>query len=57
MEVFKNDKYHIHECHDLRALERRLPKNWKKTKWTPRTHIYNSADDPYDELKKMGKKK
>jgi hypothetical protein len=37
MEIFKDGKYNIHENNDLRALERRLPKGWKKPKWTPRT--------------------
>ena len=37
VELFKNVKYNIHENNDLRALERRLPKGWKKPKWTART--------------------
>ena len=50
MEMFNNSKYNIHENKELRALERRLPKNWKKGKWTP-------PADPYDPLTNMGKKK
>ena len=43
VEIFKDKKYNIHENHDLRALERRLPKGWKKAKWTPRINyiIFN----------------
>ena len=37
VELFKDKKYNITENNDLRALERRLPKGWKKPKWTPRT--------------------
>jgi hypothetical protein len=36
VEIYKDSKYNIHENHDLRSLERRLPKGWKKPKWTPR---------------------
>ena len=50
VEIFDNSKYNIHENKDLRALERRLPKGWKKQKWTPPV-------DPFDPLSKMGKKK
>jgi hypothetical protein len=38
VELFKDKKYNIAENTDLRALERRLPKGWKKPKWTPRTY-------------------
>lgn len=38
VELFKDKKYNISENKDLRALERRLPKGWKKPKWTPRTY-------------------
>ena len=38
VELFKNGKYNIIINKDLRALERRLPKNWKKPKWTPRIY-------------------
>lgn len=48
--MFDNSKYNIHENKDLRALQRRLPKGWKKQKWTPPV-------DPFDPLAKMGKKK
>lgn len=37
VEIFTSNKYNMHENKELRALERRLPKNWKKLKWTPRT--------------------
>ena len=37
VELYKDSKYNIHENRELRALERRLPKGWKKPKWTPRT--------------------
>ena len=40
VEVYKDSKYNIHENKDLRALERRLPKGWKKPKWTPRTYAF-----------------
>ena len=41
MELFKDNSHNIHENKDLRALERRLPKNWKKAKWTPRKFELN----------------
>lgn len=50
LELFKNNKNAIKEGKDLRALERRLPKNWKKPKWTPPV-------DPYDPIANMYKKK
>ena len=36
VELYKDPKNNIRENRDLRALERRLPKGWKKQKWTPR---------------------
>lgn len=50
VELYKDPKNNIHENKDLRALERRLPKGWKKPKWT-------APVDPFDPLSKMGKKK
>ena len=50
VEMFDNRGYNIVENKDLRALERRLPKNWKKGKWTPPV-------DPFDPLTNMNKKK
>ena len=49
VQLFKNNKYSIKEGKDLRALERRLPKGWKKPKWTPPV-------DPYDPVANMHKK-
>ena len=45
VEKFENKKYNIIENKELRAMERRLPKNWKKGKWTPPV-------DPFDPLSK-----
>lgn len=50
VEAFTTKQYNIVENKDLRALERRLPKNWKKGKWTPPV-------DPYDPLSNMKKKR
>lgn len=43
--MFQNNKNNIIENKDLRAMERRLPKNWKKGKWT-------APVDPFDPLSK-----
>lgn len=48
--MFNNTKNNIIENKDLRALERRLPKNWKKGKFT-------APVDPFDPLTNMNKKK
>ena len=39
VELYKDKAYNIHENRDLRALQRRLPKGWKKAKWTPRNFL------------------
>jgi len=46
VEVYKDSKYNIHENRDLRALERRLPKGWKKPKWTPRKYALTQLSTP-----------
>jgi hypothetical protein len=46
VELYKDSKYNIHENKDLRALERRLPKGWKKAKWTPRTFSFTKPWTP-----------
>ncbi len=55
--MFDNTKHNMIKNKDLRPLERRLPKGWKKQKWTPRINLSYLAVDPYDPLSKMGKKK
>lgn len=50
VELFKNNKYSIKEGKDLRSLERRLPKGWKKPKWT-------APVDPFDPVANMYTKK
>jgi hypothetical protein len=40
VEMFKDKKYNIHENEDLRCLEKRLPKGWKKPKWTARIVLF-----------------
>lgn len=48
--MFETKQNNIVQNKDLRAMERRLPKGWKKQKWTPPV-------DPFDPLSNMGKKK
>ena len=43
VEMFDNSRYNLKENKDLRALDRKLPKDWKKAKWTP-------PIDPFDPL-------
>ncbi|KAL4502300.1 hypothetical protein ABPG72_011887 [Tetrahymena utriculariae] len=50
LETIKLVENNIQKNPDLRALERKLPKEWKKKKWT-------APEDPYDPLKDLFKKK
>ena len=45
VQMFQSSKNNIVQNKQLRAMERRLPKNWKKGKWTP-------PADPFDPLSK-----
>lgn len=46
VEMFKDKKYNISENEDLRCLERRLPKGWKKPKWTARIFVFTQLLTP-----------
>jgi len=50
VELFDTSKNNMQKNQDLRPLERKLPKGWKKEKWKPPV-------DPYDPLNNLFKKK
>jgi hypothetical protein len=56
VEVYKDSKYNIHVNRDLRALERRLPKGWKKPKWTPRKYRLTQLLTPTTLWRKWARK-
>ena len=50
LEKFSQSEYKIVQSKDLNSQDRKLPKDWKKAKWT-------APEDPYDPLKNMFNKK
>jgi hypothetical protein len=50
MEQFRYNEHNIHAMKDLKAQDRKLPKDWKKPKWS-------APEDPNDPLKNLFSKK
>ena len=50
LDIFQVHDYNKLKNPELKAQDRKLPKEWKKEKW-------KAPDDPFDELKNLFKKK